>query len=241
MRTLYFCLLTTLVFGLFGEPVFGQSSDSQRSTIPADLWVHKSLEMYGQVKYPPGKDFGPSAIESGFAKHWGDVGQICWDFYGVRALPNQVARIIETAEKIEILVRYDRDNPYHISKKKKQETRREYLNIWGNQVEYWRYLLPTVELNIEEQSLFQELLLKRSPYFSTIRGPRLSGLIIGHRHVLRVSGPEGEVLFSITRGNIPSLRITGKSKILCRGLLYPESQIQWLDMIEAAIGKAGYD
>ncbi len=155
-----------------------------------------------------------------------------WEEYTQVQLRGKVREIVETSEKIEVLVPYDRDNPEHIRKKKAQETKREDLLLLGQEPEYYRYLLPPAELTPSQFQKAKGLLLGQNAYLEFGSGPRFSGLIHGPRYVIRLRNHEQQLLVTISQINLPSIWFSGVSIAPFGGLLHPAIESEWHQIIE---------
>ena len=165
-----------------------------------------------------------------------------WDSYTKVALEGKVRELIQSTETIEILVGYDRNNQYHYSKRKAKETRREDIIFFGIEAEYFRYLLPPVQLEKKEVNQIKELLLGFDAYLEFGSGPKFSGgVITGPRFVVKVIKGDQEILVTISKNNVPSIWFSGDSVDPFGGLLHPGIESKWHQIIEAAVISAGYN
>jgi len=150
-----------------------------------------------------------------------------WGEYTQVMLSGRFREIIECADKVELLVPFDRDNPGHIRKRKAGHTVRENLVLFGDQAEYFKYILPTTELRGELKEEATALLLGPAAYLEFGSGPKFSGIIGGPRLVFRFSCGESNAIISISRINLPSIWFSGGGLQPFGGLLNPEVESRW--------------
>ncbi len=165
-----------------------------------------------------------------------------WDEYSRIKLDGEIREIVDACVKIEILVEFNHNNELHWKKKRAKETKRADLILFGQQPEYFRYLLPPLELNSAQFQKAKDLLLAPDACLEFGSGPTFSGGIIhGPRYVLRVKSQESEILVTVSKVNHPSIWISGESIAPLGGLLHPDTELQWKELIEEAIDGSGYN
>ncbi len=158
-----------------------------------------------------------------------------WGEYNQVMLLGKFREFIECADRAELLVPYDRDNQGHFRKRKSGKTKREDLILFGDKVEYFRYILPTAELNEGQFSRAKALLLGPNAYLEFGSGPKFSGIISGPRSVLRFSCGNVRILVTVSQINLPSIWFSGGGLQPFGGLLHPEIESRWHQIFEEAI------
>jgi len=157
-----------------------------------------------------------------------------WGEYASVMLSGRFREIIECADMVELLVPYEPDNTEHIKKRKAGKTVREDLVLFGEQAEYFKYILPTTQLKGKLKEEATALLLGPTAYLEFGSGPKFSGVIHGSRYVFRFSCGEVKSIISVSKGNLPSIWFSGGGLQPFGGLLHPDVESRWHKIVEEA-------